>query len=85
MRMLRASMWEMKRSDISCCLCSSLTICALATRRIALGTWAVALPMRSRCPARQPSPKKSPSPSIATTASRPVLESTDSFTPPDWM
>jgi len=31
------------------------------------------------------SPKKSPGPSIATTASLPVLESTDSFTAPVWM
>src|SRR5439155_13385401 len=46
---------------------------------------AVALPMRTGWPARHPSPKKSPGPSIATTASLPVLESTDSFTPPFWM
>ena len=36
-------------------------------------------------PARQPSPKKSPGPSMATTASLPVLDSTESFTPPVWM
>ena len=46
---------------------------------------AVAVPMRTGCPARHPSPKKSPGPSIATTASRPVFESTESFTPPFWM
>src|SRR5215210_7590248 len=51
-------------------------------RRITLGVIAVALPMRIGWPARQPSPKKSPGPSIATTASRPVLDSTDSLTPP---
>ena len=47
-----------------------------------LGVIAVALPMRTGWPARHPSPKKSPGPSIATTASLPVFESTDSFTPP---
>ena len=41
--------------------------------------------MRNGWPARQPSPKKSPGPSIATTASRPVFDSTDSFTLPVWM
>ena len=46
---------------------------------------AVALPMRSGWPARHPSPKKSPGPSMATTASLPVFDSTDSLTPPDWM
>ena len=46
---------------------------------------AVALPMRTGWPARQPSPKKSPGPSIATTASLPVFDSTDSLTPPVWM
>ena len=44
---------------------------------------AVALPIRTGWPARHPSPKKSPGPSIATTASRPVFDSTDSLTPPD--
>ena len=46
---------------------------------------AVALPIRTGWPARQPSPKKSPGPSIATTASLPAFDSTDSLTPPDWM
>jgi hypothetical protein len=32
-----------------------------------------------------PSPKKSPGPRIATTASLPVLLTTESFTPPSWM
>src|SRR4051812_20789048 len=50
-----------------------------------LGVIAVALPMRTGWPARHPSPKKSPGPSIATTASLPVLDSTDSLTPPCWM
>src|SRR5438093_3444358 len=43
---------------------------------------ALALPIRHGCPARHPAPKKSPGPSIATTASLPVFDSTDSFTPP---
>src|SRR5687768_13662068 len=50
-----------------------------------LGVIAVALPMRTVWPAMQPSPKKSPGPSMATTASRPVFDSTESFTPPAWM
>ena len=33
-------------------------------------------------PARHPSPKKSPGPSIATMASLPVFDSTESLTPP---
>ncbi len=52
---------------------------------IELGVIAVALPIRTGCPARQPSPKKSPGPSMATTASRPFFDSTDSLTPPPWM
>jgi hypothetical protein len=52
---------------------------------MALGVIAVALPIRTSWPARQPSPKKSPGPSIATTASLPDLDSTDSLMPPDWM
>lgn len=36
-------------------------------------------------PARQPSPKNEPSLSIATMASRPPLEATESFTSPFWM
>ena len=39
-------------------------------------------PCAAAVPARQPSPKNSPGPSIATTASLPVLERTESFTPP---
>src|SRR5438045_2887450 len=45
----------------------------------------VAFATRRGCPARHPSPKKSPGPSIATTASLPLFESTDSLTPPCWM
>ena len=46
---------------------------------------AVAVPMRIGWPARQPFPKKSPGPSIAITASRPVLDRTESLTLPSWM
>ena len=49
-----------------------------------LGVIAVALPMRIGWPAMHPSPKKSPGPSIATTASLPVRDTTDSLMPPDW-
>ena len=42
---------------------------------------AVAVPMRNGCPAKEPSPKKSPGPSMATTASLPDEDSTESFTP----
>ena len=38
-------------------------------------------PIRTGWPARHPSPKKSPGPSIATTASLPVFDNTDSLTP----
>ena len=44
----------------------------------------VAVPMRTGCPARQPSPRKSPGPSMATTASLPAEDSTESLTPPSW-
>src|SRR4051812_38756762 len=85
MRRLRDSMWEMNRSDIPCSVCSSLTICSFPTISTTVGVIAVALPIRSGWPARHPSPKKSVGPSIATTASRPLFESTESLTPPDWM
>ena len=52
------------------------------TARIVLRTTAVALPIRTPWPARQPSPKKSPGPRMATTASFPVRDSTDSLTLP---
>jgi hypothetical protein len=47
-----------------------------------LGVCAVALPMRTGWPASAPSPKKLPAPRIATIASRPVFEITDSLTSP---
>ena len=85
MRMLRDSMCAMNRSAIVGCSWSNCAIRFFATSMMTLGVIAVALPMRSGWPAMHPSPKKSPGPSIATTASLPVRESTDNFTPPDWM
>ena len=59
------------------------TICCFVNHEHGcVGVMAVALPMRTGWPARHPSPKKSPGPSIATTASLPAFESTDSLTPP---
>src|SRR3982751_5596765 len=84
-RILRDSMCAMKRSESVGSLCRTAVICFLAIRSTVVAVIALALPIRSACPARQPSPKKSPGPSIATIASRPDLESTDSFTPPCWM
>src|SRR5438034_16502 len=81
-RMLRASMCVMNRSDSAGCRCSRRTIRTLSTWRMLLAVIAVALPIRTDCPARHPSPKKSPGLIIPTTASRPVGESTESFTPP---
>ncbi len=49
---------------------------------MSLAVVAVALPIRTSWPARHPSPKNSPGPSIATTASLPVFDSTDSLTLP---
>ena len=45
---------------------------------------AMAVAMRTGCPARAPSPKKSPGPSIATVASLPAWEMTRSLTAPFW-
>ena len=42
-------------------------------------------PFGDGCPARHPSPKKSPGASMATIASLPLRDKTDSFTPPCWM
>src|SRR3954470_7628843 len=84
-RILRDSMCAMKRSESVGSLCSTAAICFLPMTSTIVAVMALALPIRSACPARQPSPKKSPGPSIATTASRPDFESTDSFTPPCWM
>ena len=58
---------------------------SLSMSRRVTGVTAVAVCIRSGCPAKPPSPTKSPGPRIATTASLPVLETTDSFTPPFWM
>src|SRR3954464_6072664 len=78
-------MCAMKRSESVGSLCSTAAICFLPMSSTVVAVMALALPIRSACPARQPSPKKSPGPSIATTASRPDFESTDSFTPSCWM
>ena len=78
-------MCAMKRSARACSLCSTFTICFFATTSTLVAAMAVALPIRTGWPARHPSPKKSPGPSIATTASLPAFESTDSLTPPRWM
>ncbi len=45
----------------------------------------VAGPDAEGLPASAPSPTKSPGPNIATTASLPALETTDSLTLPSWM
>ncbi len=82
MRMLRASMCLMKRSENACSSCSTRVIDSFFTAMILLAVVAWAVPMRIVWPARQPSPKKSPGDSIATTASWPVSDSTESFTPP---
>jgi hypothetical protein len=53
----------------------------LGTSRIALGVTAIACPCEGDWPAMHPSPKNRPRyPAIATTASRPVRDSTDSWT-----
>src|ERR1043166_5834680 len=55
---------------------------AFSIVRTLLDAMAVAVPMRTGCPASAPSPKKSPGTSIATTASLPIRESTDSLIAP---
>ena len=67
------------------CSCSVRVISRFGIRITVVGTTAVAVPIRCGCPARHPSPKKSPPASIATTASRPDEDRTDSFTPPSWI
>ena len=58
---------------------------ATASAMAAAAIVVVAVPIRTVCPARQPSPKKSPAESIATMASCPVSDTTASLTPPFWM
>jgi hypothetical protein len=77
----RDSRYDMKSSDNAGSLWSR-TIVSFCTRRIEHSVIAVAVAMRSGCPARLPSPKKSPLPKIATTASFPRVERTVSFTLP---
>src|SRR5579872_4112314 len=57
----------------------------LSIRRMAQSVIAVAEPMRSGWPAREPSPKKFPSFSIPIVASFPALDTTVSRTLPSWM
>jgi hypothetical protein len=57
-------------------------VTAFGTHNVVVTAIAVAVPMRSAWPARQPSPKKSPGTNIATTASLPVAAKTESFTLP---
>ncbi len=85
MRMFRTSMCAMNRSENSGCSCSVRIISRFWMRSTVVGTTAVAVPMRIACPARHPSPKKSLGPSMATTASFPADDNTDSFTPPSWI
>src|SRR5438445_66157 len=61
----------MNSSDNEGSLCSIRIIASFLTRRIEHSVIAVAVAMRSGCPARHPSPKKSPPLKIATTASFP--------------
>ena len=84
MRMFRASMWDRNRSASAGCVCSISSICGFSTTSTALGLSADAVAIRRGCPARHPSPKKSPAPRIATTASFPVRDSTESLTLPCW-
>ena len=69
---------------MSGCSCSIRTMSRFGIRKRAVRMTAVAVPMRNGCPARQPSPRKSPGPSMATTASLPAEDSTESLTPPSW-
>src|SRR4030095_15433343 len=72
----------MKSSDNAGSLWSIQTIISFCTRRIEHSVIAVAVAMRSGCPARLPSPKTCPLPKTATTASFPRVERTVSFTLP---
>src|SRR5580698_4195306 len=75
----------MKRSAKACSACSTRNISFVSMANTLVGVTAVAVAMRKGCPAKPPSPRKSPGPKIATTASFPEEETTDSFTPPFWM
>ena len=82
MQLFLDNKWEMKRSDIPRWWRSSEAILSLAMNRIVVGIMAVALTVRSGCPARQPSPKNSPGPRVATSATWPFPETAVSLTPP---
>lgn len=64
---------------------SEKRIARFSTLTIVLFWSALAVAMRSGCPAKQPSPKKLPSGRMPTTASLPVFDTTVSFTLPLWM
>ena len=58
MRMLRASMCAMNRSENSGCSCSVRTISRFWIRSTVVGITAVAVPMRSGLPGQAPLPEE---------------------------
>src|SRR5580692_6205923 len=72
----------MKRSENAVSAWSMRNISLLSIASAVTWVTAVAVAIRKGCPANPPSPIKSPSPKIPTTASLPVLETTEIFTPP---
>src|ERR1017187_2149732 len=72
----------MKRSENALSAWSTRNISLLSIASTVTGVTAVAAAIRIGCPANPPSPIKSPGPKIPTTASLPVLETTEIFTPP---
>ena len=83
--MFRASMWEMKRSDMCVLLVQQPhhLLLADAQDRARRDRRRGAHPQRLAGQAALA--EEVAGPSIATTASLPALDSTDSLTPPDWM
>ena len=77
-------MWARNRSAKSGCSWSMRIISRFGMRNAVVGRTAVAVLMRTGWPARHPSPRKSPGPRMATTASLPVADNTESFTLPSW-
>ena len=84
MRILRESMYSMNRSEKPGSSCRSWTIRLVGTTTTDVAEVAVAVPMRTGCPASAPSPRKSPDRSIPTIASLPACDSTESLTAPFW-
>lgn len=73
---------HVNRTEKSCCSCSVRIISAFGKQSVGVATIAVAVPMRSGWPARQPSPKN---PQVRTSRrplSFPVADRTQSFTLP---